>query len=143
MPTQISHFAYFFPFLFIGMAILVTYTISKMGWTDLAARYETEPTFEGTRVGIISATVNRANYKNSLVLKYNQDGFYLRPVIFFRLFHKPLFIPWSEIKEVRTKKILFFSSKELIIGTPWIATILIDNSTFNKIQHNFPMSVLS
>jgi hypothetical protein len=132
------NFIYFFPFLFIGMVILVTFIISKMGWADLAARFQSDATFSGTRVGIISASVNGAKYKNSLILKYNEEGIYLRPVFLFRLFHKPVFIPWKEIKEVRDKKILFYSFKELIVGNPFVAIIGIKKADFNKIEKNLP-----
>src|SRR3977135_2062016 len=99
---------YYFPFLFAGMWILITFIISRMGWSDLSAHYETINPFLGQRVGIISASINSANYNNSLILKYNEVGIYLRPIIIFRLFHKPILIPWTEIKEVRNKNILFF-----------------------------------
>ncbi|OQP60371.1 hypothetical protein A3860_33875 [Niastella vici] len=127
---------YLFPFVFVGMWILVTFILSKKGWADLVASYETNAHFSGERVGVISATINNANYKNSLVLKYNEEGLYLRPIFLFRLFHKPILIPWKEIKEVRSKKILLFPYKELIIGHPFVAAVSINNSVFNKIENS-------
>jgi hypothetical protein len=133
-----GQFGYFFPFLFIGMVILIIFIISKMGWADLAAKYQSSATFIGKRVGIISASINNANYKNSLVLKYNEEGIYLRPVFLFRLFHKPIFIPWKEIKEVRDKKILFYTFKELIVGNPFVAIIGVKKSVLDKIENTLP-----
>ena len=100
-------------------------------------KYFINDQFIGQRVGIISASINNANYKNSIVLKYNKDGLYLRPIILFRLFHKPILIPWKEIKEVRSKKILFYTFKELIIGHPFIAIIAIKASVYSKIEYEF------
>ncbi len=127
---------YFFPFVFVGMWVFVTFIISKMGWADLVANYQYDAPFTGERVGIISASINGANYKNSLVLKYNQEGIYIRPVLLFRLFHKPMLIPWKEIKEVRDKKVLFYTYKELIIGHPFVAIIGIQETVFRKIESN-------
>lgn len=131
-----NNVVYFFPFIFVGMWTLVTFIISKMGWATLVDNYQTSPHFEGQRVGIISASINSINYRNSLILKYNQDGIYLRPTILFRLFHKPVLIPWKEIKEVRDKKILLFSFKELIIGQPFVAIIGISKSVFDEIENS-------
>jgi hypothetical protein len=108
--------------------------ISKMGWSKLADRYETNLPFEGTRVGIISATINGVSYKNSLILRYNQDGLYLRPTFLFRLFHKPLFIPWMEIKSVRERKMIFVTWKELVIGEPFVGIIGMSASAFSNIE---------
>ncbi|MEO8406333.1 MAG: hypothetical protein ABI480_17115 [Chitinophagaceae bacterium] len=130
-----GYFIFIFPLLIIGMLALISFIISKMGWDDLYANYPASTEFSGQRIGIITAAVNNANYKNSLVLKYNEEGIYLRPVLIFRLFHKPILIPWKEIKEVRQKKILIFSYTELIIGNPFVAVIKISKSTFTKLEY--------
>src|SRR5436190_2273872 len=129
-----SYFGYFFPFFFISMWVLVVFIISKMGWADLVTNYQSDAAFIGERVGLISASINSANYKNSLILKYNEEGIYLRPILLFRLFHKPVLIPSSEIKEVRSKKILFFTFKELIVGDPFVAIIGLKETVFRKIE---------
>jgi hypothetical protein len=128
---MINHFGYWFPFVFAGIWVLIIFTISRGGWAALAASYSTSTPFKGHSVGFISASINGANYNNSLILKYNEVGIYLRPIFFFRLFHKPLLIPWKEIKEGPDKKYLFISFKELIIGTPTVATIRFRKSTFD------------
>ena len=110
--------SYIFPFLFRGMWVSATFIISKMGWSDLASKYQTNAVFTGDKAGLISASINNANYKNSLILKYNEEGLYLKPIFLFSLFHKPILIPWEEIKEVRDKKIFFYDLKELIVGIP-------------------------
>jgi len=106
-----------------------------MGWDDLVANYEASVPFTGQRVGIISASINSLGYRNSLVLKYNDQGMLLKPVFILRLFHKPIFIPWSEIKEIRDKKILFTNLKQFIIGNPFVAVIGMEKSTFSKIEN--------
>lgn len=125
---------YFFPVIFIGMWVLITFIISKMGWSRLAAEYPFDGPFTGTRVGMISASINSANYKNAIILKYNNEGICLKTVLFFRLFHKPVFIPWKEIKEVKDKKMLIASFKELVIGHPVVAVIVLNERTYNEIK---------
>lgn len=121
---------YWFPILFISMFVAGNFLISKAGWSDLVNRYQFDGDFRGNRYGIISARINnRVNYSNSLVLRYNKQGFYLKPVFIFSLFHKPIFIPWDEIKEIRSIKMLVFKSRELVIGSPAIAVIQMKDST--------------
>jgi hypothetical protein len=138
---QMPGFIYFLP-VFIGMFVLVTYLISKMGWVTLAEKFRTDLPFEGTKIGTISATINAGNYRNAIKLKYDYQGFYLKTVFFFRLFHPPVFIPWTEIKQVRNKKILFTQQKELVIGEPFVAMITISESVFNKIKDHIKPSAL-
>ena len=133
-------FIYLFPIFFIGMFVFVIFFLSKKGWSDLVSQYQFEGNFEGDRVGIISAAINGVNYNNCLLLKYNHEGFYLRPVFMFRLFHKPILIPWKAIKDIRDKKLLFTQLKELVIGQPTVAIIQMRKATFSKIEH---MTVLS
>ncbi len=130
-----TDFIYLFPVFFIGMFVFVIFFLSKKGWSDLARQYQFEGSFEGDRVGIISAAINGVNYNNCLLLKYNHEGFYLRPVFIFRLFHKPILVPWKEIKDIRDKKLLFLQLKELVVGQPAVAIIQMRLSTFSKIEH--------
>lgn len=126
-------FVYLFPFLFAGMFVLIVFILSKKGWTGLASRYQYMDIFTGERVGIISAAINGVNYGNCLLLQYNRDGIYLRPVFIFRLFHPPVLIPWKEIKTVRDKKMLLVTVKELVVGDPAIAFIQMKPATVEKL----------
>jgi len=132
----IENLKYIVPFAIIGMLALITFVLSRMGWSDLVARYEFKGVFSGTKIGIVSATINNVNYNGSMILKYNDEGMYLHPVILYRLFHKPVLIPWADIKEVRDRQILFLSIKELSIGNPLVARISLQEKTFNKIRTN-------
>lgn len=131
--------AYIFPVLFISIWFFMLFILSRMGWADLAENYTYDKyvyggPFSGKRVGIISARINSISYNNCLVLKYDDEGFYLRPLLIFRPFHKALFIPWREIKDVRDKKLLFMPLKQMVIGWPAVAFIQIQLSTFLKIE---------
>lgn len=113
---------------------MITYVTSKMGWKSLAEKYRFDDKSEGERIGITSLSVNSANYNNAIVVKYNYNGLYLKTIFLFRLFHPPVFIPWSEIKNVRDKKIFFIKLKELIIGNPFVAMITLKASAYNRIE---------
>jgi hypothetical protein len=132
--VTMDKFAYIFPFIFVGMWILVTYMISKMGWDKLVEKFRYKGPFEGDRIGIISATINSGNYNKVIILRCNQQGIFLKTIFFFRLFHPSVFIPWKEIKEIRDRKVLFIQCKELVVGNPFVAMITMKASTYNKIE---------
>lgn len=132
---MVPQFVYLFPFLFGGIFVLVIFILSKKGWADLAEVYAYNEPFEGEQAGITSMTINGVNYNNCLLLKYNDQGFYMRPILMFRLFHKPLFIPYKDIKDIRPKKLLFTSVKEMVIGDPAIAIIQMKETTSSQLEH--------
>ncbi len=133
---SLKYFFLFFPVLFIGVWVLVFFIISRFGWAKLATHYASDADFPGTRIGLISLAINWVSYNNSLVMKYNERGMYLKPLLVFRLFHKPILIPWKDIVEVRDRKLHFFNYKELVIGNPAITKLSIRSKTFSKIQNN-------
>lgn len=75
------------------------YLIALMsGWHKLARRFECEQGFEGERWRFQSAGMRWLTaYRGILTLGANQSGLYLAVLVFFRMGHPPLFVPWSEI----------------------------------------------
>lgn len=128
-----KEFSILFPFFFVGIFLLVIYFLSRKGWSALINQYRFYGDFSGERVGISSANINGVNYNNCLLFKINQQGVFIRPILFFRLFHPPVFIPWHDIKTVRDKKILFIKLKELVIGDPTVAIIQLKESIAKKL----------
>lgn len=129
-----QNFFYFFPFFVIAISVLIIYALSKMAWTDLVDKYALTENFDGKKLGVISAKINSVSYSNALVLKYNEQGFFLKPIFILSLFHKPILIPWKEIIEVREKKVLFSSFVKLVIGNPFVALITIKKNDFQEIE---------
>lgn len=129
---------------FVAFIIAIIYIISKLGWARLARHYAYKVPFEGTRVGIIAPSINGVQYRNSVVLKYNAEGFFLHPVFVFKLFHPPLFIPWKEITEIQDQKTFFFAFKKLYIGNPIVATISLPDQTCKTFAKFLPpvMSII-
>jgi len=129
----VKTFSYLFPFFFAGLFVVVIYVLSKKGWADLVSSYRRDHTFVGKRIGIISAGINGLSYSNCLLLKYNEEGIYIRPILIFRLFHPPVMIPWTETTATRDKKILGTPLKELVIGDPAVVIMQLRKKAFDKI----------
>jgi hypothetical protein len=99
------------PFFFVGLWLLVTLIISRVsGWTRLAESYRFDQPFTGTMFRWQSVSLGRTGYNNSLQLGVNDQGLYMAPMALFRMFHPPLFLPWSEVsvQRIRLLKILEF-----------------------------------
>jgi hypothetical protein len=127
--------AFLFPYLLVGLPLLASFYFSKVGWEELEENYLSEETFIGERIGIISALVGNIRHKNSIILSFNQSGLYLKPIIFFRLFQKPVLIPWGYVEEVRSKKFLFYTYKELVIeSSRSVVIIYVKENAFKKME---------
>ncbi len=122
------------PLFFIAFWIFVIFLISRFGWARLAGKYRFDGQFFGNRIGLISATINWAEYNNALILHVNEKGMLIKPLKIFAFFHPPLLIPWREIKEVQERKVFFIRFWELEIGRPKIGRIRLKDRDFQKIE---------
>jgi hypothetical protein len=102
----------FFPLgflaFFAAMWCGVSYMVARIsGWTALAARYRAldEPT--GERLLWTSAQLGGASFRSCLNLTLSASGLSMVPSLLFRLFMKPLLIPWSDARFEGFSKILF------------------------------------
>jgi len=88
-----------FPVLFIGTWFLVAFMISRVGgWTTLAEHYRSDQPFSGTLIRFQAAQLRYGtNYNGCLNFGVNSESLYMAPMAFFRMFHSPLLVPWSEI----------------------------------------------
>ncbi|HTB52187.1 MAG TPA: hypothetical protein VK718_05360 [Ferruginibacter sp.] len=126
---------YLFFILFPVIFISALYLLSKRGWAELEAQYQTEDIFTGDSIGMISGIVKNVRYNNALVLKYNQDGIYLQGALIFKLFQKPVLIPWKDISVSESKKTLFRTYRELVIGEPVIARLMVSESEYKRLDY--------
>jgi hypothetical protein len=124
----------FFPIIFIAWWILVLFILSKRGWQEFSERYNAFGNFSGTRAGIVSTRIKKIQYNGSIVLRYDSQGIYLLPLLIFRLFHKPIFIPWSEVKAVRKRKMSFWRIYELIVGADLDFVLILSHNVFRQIE---------
>lgn len=101
-------FPFVFPFFFVGMWCLTLRILSFMsGWTRLAGRFQSTETFRGQYYRFQSGRLNQVNFRSALEMGVNKRGLFLVPMILFRVFHKPLLIPWSDIKAEPFKRFMF------------------------------------
>jgi hypothetical protein len=143
-----EHFEIIIPILillfFIGLWILILKMLAVMsGWTILAERFYYPATFDGRYYRFQSAWLNKVNFRSSLEMGMNIMGLYLIPLILFRLFHKPLFIPWEEITAEPCKRYLIQVYRLRFKSSPAIALDVYKKTfermlEFNIALKNFP-----
>lgn len=68
-----------------------------------------------------------------LTIGGNEKGLYLVPMILFRLFHKPLLIPWTEIDARPAKRFLFKGYRLTFQSVPNV-TLELYRRTFERIM---------
>lgn len=104
-----QYFPFIFPFYFAALYILVMYWIALVGgWRLLAKRFRLQGTFAGERwTGQSAAMRWLTRYNRVLTVGADGAGLYMAPFILFRAWHPPLFVPWSEITDVRETQFLF------------------------------------
>lgn len=121
------------PFAILGAFVVVFPTfwclivllISRLGsWHKLAKVYAAGPRKpEGQAHSGVTGQLGLASYRFTLTVTTAPDGFFLTISPFFRMGHPPLFIPWSEVAERSSQKLLFWDMTVLKIGSPKVATI--------------------
>ncbi|HEX6913800.1 MAG TPA: hypothetical protein VF145_01080 [Chitinophagaceae bacterium] len=114
--------------------VVISYLTYRVGWRDMQMAYPAEPGTVTKRLGIVSGVIGESTYTNALVLRYNENGLQLRPVIFFRLFQKPVFFPWKDIREGKHTGYLLGQRKELVLGQPEQGRLVIRPSMFAEFE---------
>ena len=105
---RVLEFFLFLIALWIGWSFLYSFI---SGWHTLAAVYRTPEVFDGDYWEGQRARVGNWPYKH-VDIGASSGGIYLAFSYFFRLSHRPLFIPWSDIS-TKLKKGLIMNSVEL------------------------------
>lgn len=113
-----QYFPIVFPFFFVGMWIVAGYWVAlSSGWRLLAKRFRLQQTFLGAKWTLQSARMRwLTQYNNVLTVGANNTGLFMAPLFLFRAWHPPLFVPWSEIFDVRETQFLFFKFVEMRLG---------------------------
>jgi hypothetical protein len=105
----------------------ILFALSRFGWSDLAGVYRAERPFEGERWHWVSAKVGKTRWGSSLTVGANGEGLFLVPMIFFRVAHPALFIPWSDITADWKRSFGFRSVQMMARRAPDVA-ILVEES---------------
>jgi hypothetical protein len=123
MPPSSSHpvdFWPFFPFVFIGMWILVSFIISHMGWRSFSSRYPAASRPAGRVYSSPSSWFGTifASYRNVVRVVFTNAGIYFYAMFLFRAFHPPFLVPWASVRRVEKKDGFFLRGYRLDIEDP-------------------------
>lgn len=100
-------FPMIFPFFFIGMWVLICIILSKMGgWGKLAEKYEYADHFDGNKWHFQSFSFGKVNYSSCATIGANLSHLYLSVLIFFRIGHPKLRIPYNDFTGKESKEFL-------------------------------------
>jgi hypothetical protein len=109
--------------------------IHKKTWSSLQEKYGYgSEDFYGEIIRIRSIGVEGMTYQNVLKIKVSEKGMYMKFRLPLNPFSKPVLIPWSEIKDIQDKNVMFAKFKRLVIGDPFVATLDIPVKDFIKIS---------
>lgn len=98
----------FIIFIFPVIWVLVVFMSSRLsGWKRLEHKYYYPNTYTGPILNPFIASIGIVKYGGVLKIGYTEEGLYLTPSFFFKLFHKPLLIPWSEITLSKKSRALY------------------------------------
>lgn len=97
------------PIYFVTLWTGIYFFIAKSGgWRLLARRFRMNSSFVGEKWSMQSAAMRfGVSYNNCLTVGANSMGLFVQPMILFRLWHPPLFVPWSEIRRFPKKRLLW------------------------------------
>jgi hypothetical protein len=102
------------------------------GWQKLAASYLARETPRGTRFSGQSGSVGSVSYRSCLTVHVAPDGLFLATPFFFRFAHKPLFIPWSAIRNQKRKKFLWHEAMSFEVGPAPAASLRLPTRIFEE-----------
>jgi hypothetical protein len=93
------------PVLLVAVWLALLYTISRGGWRRFAARYSTPRRLPSNR--FVADEVRFGSvlspYRRVVRVALSNEGLYLATVPLFRVFHRPLLIPWDCVKSVKRR----------------------------------------
>jgi hypothetical protein len=100
-----------FPFFIVALWLFVGFVVSRIGgWSTLAEYYRYDQPFSGEMIRAQSAVFGRCGYGSCINFGVNQQGLFMVPILLFRTFHPPLFIPWNEISAEPYKRLFVFNA---------------------------------
>jgi hypothetical protein len=127
-----------FPLVFIPMWCGIVFTLSRVsGWSAIAARFPGSLNPPGTSFDGLTGTVGIISYRNALTVHFAPEGLHVMPWKIFRIGHAPVFIPWGEIHNARTRNFPFFQVVAFEIGSPKVGNMQLPQ----KVMLKAPISV--
>lgn len=104
---------------FVGFWCLLLVVLSTVsGWRRLARSFATRRLPAGRAFGWQSARVGWVSYNSCLRLHAAADGLFIQPLLPFRLAHRLLFIPWSELRDGQRRRLLGVDFTHFVLARP-------------------------
>lgn len=100
------------------------------GWRRLARRYATDREPEGTASYGVYGRIGWVSYNGAVSCFTNEEGLFLEPTLLFRFAHPRLFLPWSEFRNVRRRRVLWLTMVRARIGDPKAGTLALEARVF-------------
>ncbi len=127
LPTALTVLFPFFIPLWFGF---IVWLLSRLGgWSRLAETFPPHSLPYGRKMWV-AARVGWVNYNGCLRVWVAPEGLFLSLMWPFSIFHKPLFIPWSAIRNREDRKMLWVRTTRFDIGDPRIATMQLPTKVF-------------
>lgn len=83
----------------LGVWILVLWILSiSSGWRRLARQFDAPPLAPADTRRLGNVFIGTVRYNGVLRLAIDDRGLLLTPYLIFRPFHRPLLVPWSEMR---------------------------------------------
>lgn len=115
------------PLILVGFVLIwsgVVYLLAWLsGWRRLARLYRTSNAPKGSPLGTFWAMLGPVNHKGTLHIQPAPEGLYLSTMVFFRMGHPPLLIPWHAIKRQDVEQLSLVKWVALELGNPKITTL--------------------
>ncbi|WOF44836.1 hypothetical protein KNJ79_08105 [Sphingopyxis indica] len=112
-------FALGFPLFFVAMWLFIARILSWAGWSKFlpAFAWDRPVPDHVRRHSLATMVIGRfpggVSYRNAVSVWIDERGFYLRPMILFRLFHPLLHIGWDQVASIEPRKTLWIKAHQL------------------------------
>lgn len=124
------------PLFLVGFVLIwsgVIYLLAWLSvWRRLARRYRCAKAPEGSVFGTLWAMLGPVNHRGTLKIQPAPEGLYLSTMVFFRIGHPPLLIPWHAIKRQDGTQISLVKMVALELGDPKITTLRLPASMVDE-----------
>ena len=88
-----------FPLIFLGMWVFTCFTLSIFSeWRFLSKQYPCNGKFDGEKFSFRTMKIGGVNYSYCVTFGVNRTELYLGIMFLFRIGHKPIKVPFSQMK---------------------------------------------
>jgi hypothetical protein len=119
------------PLVLVAAWAPILFLVSTLGgWRRLADHFPANDPPTGRQSWMQSLSIGWASYSNCLTIYVSADGLYLSVMLPFRPGHPPIFIPWSEIHDMTTRRQLWVEDVVFDVGSPSVAKLTLSRKVF-------------